>query len=123
MKKILITGGSGFIGTNFINYLSKKKIQILNIDKLSSISTQEKFKKIYFKKNYNFIKYDLKNTSIKEPIESKFFAPIKLIRANEVGNSVRVVLDLKGSVYWKKPWQVKHKDRVDLILEIKRFIL
>jgi N-acetylmuramoyl-L-alanine amidase len=30
------------------------------------------------------------------------------------------VIDLKGSVYWKKPWQVKHKDRVDLILEIKR---
>ena len=63
MKKILITGGSGFIGTNFINYLSKKKIHILNIDKLSSISTKEKFKKIYFKKNYTFIKYDLKNQS------------------------------------------------------------
>ena len=63
---------------------------------------------------------DLKSTSIKEPIESKFFSPIKLIRVNEVGDSVRVVLDLKGSVYWKKPWQVKHKDRVDLILEIKR---
>ena len=63
MKKILITGGSGFIGTNFINYLSKKKVQILNIDKLSEISTKEKFKKIYFKKNYNFLKYDLKDPS------------------------------------------------------------
>ena len=30
------------------------------------------------------------------------------------------MIDLKGSVYWKKPWQVKHKDRIDLILEIKR---
>ena len=37
MKKILITGGSGFIGTNFINFLSYKKINILNIDKLSKI--------------------------------------------------------------------------------------
>lgn len=26
MKKILITGGSGFIGTNLVNYLIKKKI-------------------------------------------------------------------------------------------------
>jgi N-acetylmuramoyl-L-alanine amidase len=30
------------------------------------------------------------------------------------------VIDLRGSVFWKKPWQVKHNDRVDLILEIKR---
>ena len=63
MEKILVTGGSGFLGTNFINYLSKKKVEILNIDKLSSVSTQEKFKKIYFKKNYTFIKYDLKDPS------------------------------------------------------------
>ena len=61
MEKILVTGGSGFLGTNFINYLSKKKVEILNIDKLSPVSTQEKFKKIYFKKNYTFIKYDLKD--------------------------------------------------------------
>ena len=44
MNKILITGGSGFIGTNFINYISKKKCKILNIDKISNISTPEKFK-------------------------------------------------------------------------------
>ena len=46
MKKILITGGSGFIGTNFINLISKKKCKILNIDKISKVSTPDKFKKI-----------------------------------------------------------------------------
>ena len=61
MKKILITGGSGFIGTNFINFLSQKKIKILNIDKISKISTPEKFKKICNKKNYKFIKNNLNN--------------------------------------------------------------
>ena len=50
MKKFLITGGSGFIGTNFINFLSLKKHKILNIDKISKISTPDKFKKIYDKK-------------------------------------------------------------------------
>ena len=59
MKKILITGGSGFIGTNFINYLSKSKIKIVNIDKISKVSTPEKFKQILNKKNYFFIKYNL----------------------------------------------------------------
>ena len=31
-SKILITGGSGFIGTNVIEYLSSKNIKLLNID-------------------------------------------------------------------------------------------
>ena len=63
---------------------------------------------------------DLKNTSLNGSLKSESFTPIKLIRASEVGSAVRIVIDLKGSVYWKKPWQVKYKDRVDLILEIKR---
>ena len=54
MKKILIAGGSGFIGTNFINYLSKFKIKIVNIDKISQVSTPEKFKKILNKKKLFF---------------------------------------------------------------------
>jgi dTDP-glucose 4,6-dehydratase len=61
MKKILITGGSGFIGTNFINFLSKKKTEILNLDKLSTVSTPERFKKILYKKKYSFIKNDLQS--------------------------------------------------------------
>ena len=59
MKKILITGGSGFIGTNFINLLSKKKYIILNIDKISKISTPEKFKIIKNKSKYFFLKDNL----------------------------------------------------------------
>jgi dTDP-glucose 4,6-dehydratase len=61
MKKILVAGGSGFIGTNFVNFLSKKKVKILNIDKLSRISTPEKFKKLKNKNNYSFLENDLKN--------------------------------------------------------------
>jgi len=63
---------------------------------------------------------DVKNVNLKNSIEAPKISPIRLIRASEINNSVRVVIDLKGSVFWKKPWQVKHKDRVDLILEIKR---
>ena len=63
---------------------------------------------------------DLKNVKLAGSISTKPLSPIKLIRASEFGENVRIVVDLKGSVYWKKPWQVKYKDRVDLILEIKR---
>jgi dTDP-glucose 4,6-dehydratase len=59
MKKILITGGSGFIGTNLVFYLVKKNYIIFNIDKISKESSPEKFKKI--KKNYFFYKLNLLN--------------------------------------------------------------
>ena len=110
----LVTEAANQISFGRITELESGNLKIVfNLDKVALINS-------YALDDPSRIVIDLKNTSIKEPIESKFFAPIKLIRANEVGNSVRVVLDLKGSVYWKKPWQVKHKDRVDLILEIKR---
>ena len=63
---------------------------------------------------------DIKNVTLKGSVDASKILPIKLIRASEINDNVRVVIDLKGSVFWKKPWQVKHKDRVDLILEIKR---
>ena len=35
MKKVVVTGGSGFIGSNLVKYLLKKKYFVINIDKLS----------------------------------------------------------------------------------------
>ena len=59
MKKIIITGGSGFIGKNFINSLINKKFSIHNFDKLSKVSSSENFK---LKKNkYKFYKINLIN--------------------------------------------------------------
>ena len=52
-KNILITGGQGFIGINFINYLilNHKNIKIFNIDKLTYASNN-----IINKKKYKFFK-------------------------------------------------------------------
>ena len=60
-KKILITGGSGFIGTNLVNYLSNKGYNITNLDKTSYASTPEIFKKNVKRQNYRFLKIDLAN--------------------------------------------------------------
>jgi dTDP-glucose 4,6-dehydratase len=72
MKKILITGGSGFIGTNFIEKLNKKKFKICNLDKISSESTPEKFKQLINRKNYKFCKIDLINNKKMRDIITKF---------------------------------------------------
>ena len=58
MKTILVTGGAGFIGTNFIRYLSKNcNYKIINVDKLSYGSNIENLNDI--NKNYVFIKRDI----------------------------------------------------------------
>lgn len=71
MKKILITGGSGFIGTNFIKLIIRENVKILNIDKISSISTPEKFKKLP-KKKYIFQKKNLINLKDTKKILNDF---------------------------------------------------
>ena len=90
MKKILITGGSGFIGTNLINFLVKNSYYILNIDKSSYCSTPENFKEKSKKKNYFYCKLDLK----KYPVlikKIKKFNPdiiIHLAAESHVDNSI-----------------------------------
>ncbi len=52
-KKILITGGCGFIGSHFIDLLLNKKFKLYNIDPLSFVSNKNYSKN---KKNYKFYK-------------------------------------------------------------------
>ena len=61
MKKIIVTGGMGFIGSNLIKYLIEKKYFIINIDNLSYSSTKLFHRELSNNKNYVFYKLDLNN--------------------------------------------------------------
>jgi dTDP-glucose 4,6-dehydratase len=63
MNKIIITGGSGFIGSNLVNYFLKKKYFVINIDKLSYSGNNYNLKNIN-KKNYIFLKSDINNKNV-----------------------------------------------------------
>ena len=60
MKKIIVTGGSGFIGSNLIDYLIHKKYFVINLDKLTYASNVYK-STIRTPKNYRLIKVDIVN--------------------------------------------------------------
>ena len=65
MKKIVVTGGLGFIGSNLIELLLKKNFYVINIDKVtysSSFYNVHEFKK---NKYYKFIKCDINHKNIK----------------------------------------------------------
>lgn len=61
MTKLLVTGGAGFIGSNFIRYWLKNrpKDTIVNLDKLTYAGHLESTKDFEDNKNYKFIKGDI----------------------------------------------------------------
>jgi dTDP-glucose 4,6-dehydratase len=60
IKKVIVTGGYGFIGSNLIKYLLKKNYFVINIDKLSYSANLYNLKDIK-DKNYVFFKADIGN--------------------------------------------------------------
>ena len=55
MKKIIVTGGSGFIGSNLVNFLIEKRYFVINLDKLT-YSSNRYHNKSRNNKNYKFFK-------------------------------------------------------------------
>ena len=64
MKKIIVTGGLGFIGSNLIDILIKKKFFVINLDKITYSSNFYNTKNFKNFKNYKFIKCDISDKKI-----------------------------------------------------------
>ena len=60
-ETILVTGGAGFIGSNFIHYLfrTRKGITIVNLDKLTYAGNLRNFEEMQSREQYHFVKGDI----------------------------------------------------------------
>ena len=66
MKKIIVTGGLGFIGSNLIDLLIKKNYFVINIDKVTYSSNFYNIHEHKKSKKYKFIKCDIKDKKLKK---------------------------------------------------------
>ena len=81
MKKIIVTGGSGFIGSNLVKFLLKKNYFVINIDNLSYSANPYNLKEISKNKNY-FL--SVKNEATRTNTISPTIPPLPNPITNEV---------------------------------------
>lgn len=114
--KILVTGGAGFIGSNFILYWLKKHPQdrIVNLDKLTYAGNLENLKEIEKKPRYTFIKGDICEPRVvkkaikgvevvvhfaaESHVDRSILGPAVFIKTNVIGTQVLLDLALKEKI-------------------------
>ena len=93
MRNILITGGAGFIGSNFISFFLEKysSYNIVNLDALTYAGNQENLKECENNKRYTFIKGDICNRVLVEEIFRKYNIQgvIHFAAESHVDNSIK----------------------------------
>lgn len=92
MKKLLITGGAGFIGSHLVKLLVNKypNYQIVNLDALTYAGNLENLKEIESKPNYHFVKGDICDYQTVESLfeQYKFDGVIHLAAESHVDRSI-----------------------------------
>lgn len=120
MRAILVTGGLGFIGSNFIEYFLKEHedVKIINLDAITYAGSMDNDVRGYFKNRYEFIKGDITNRELVVSImnDQKISGIIHFAAESHVDNSIKdpsvfiktnvlgtgVLLDAARSLWMKK---------------------
>lgn len=125
--KILITGGAGFIGSNFIHYMISKysNYKIVNLDLLTYAGNQDNLKEVENHPNYTFIEGDICNRYLVEQLFEayQFDGVIHFAAESHVDNSIKnpgsfvetningtfILLDVARSMWMDAPFKVKNQ--------------
>lgn len=102
MSRYLITGGAGFIGSNFIHYLFAKynDIEIINIDKLTYAGNLDNLKDIENRSDYKFVKGDICDRELVENLMKDCDYLINFAAESHVDRSIGAPDDfIKTDIY------------------------
>ncbi|MCV9884669.1 dTDP-glucose 4,6-dehydratase [Metabacillus halosaccharovorans] len=104
--KVLVTGGAGFIGLNFIKQLLKKGIHIVNLDFLTYAANVEQLEQLNSFKNYTFVQGDIRDKEFLQQIFSEYdirsvfhFAAESHVDNSIIGPEVFIETNIKGTFY------------------------
>ena len=92
---ILITGGSGFIGSNLIKLAISRGHKIINVDAMSYAASKESLKKLENNSNYFFENADIRNRENVDAILAKYIPEtiIHLAAESHVDRSIDAPID------------------------------
>ena len=93
MKKVLITGGAGFIGSNFIRFLQKVRPEtiIFNLDALTYAGNPDNLLRLPYSEKYQFFQGDICNNKLVDQIflENKIDTVVHFAAESDVDRSIK----------------------------------
>jgi len=89
--RILVTGGCGFIGTNFIRYMLSMdpKVDIINLDKMGIGSNPKNLEDLKDHSNYRFIRGDISDSDLIDDVVKDIDAVVNFAAETHVDRSIK----------------------------------
>jgi len=91
MKKLLVTGGAGFIGSNFVRHILGKypDYHVTNLDKLTYCGNLENLRDVEKHRNYRFVKGDIADKDMVEKLVKGCDSIINFAAESHVDRSIQ----------------------------------
>ena len=89
-KNILVTGGAGFIGSNFIHYILEKypEVKIINLDALTYAGNLDNLRKVEDNSNYKFVHGDITDKKLVNDLMKEIDLVVHFAAESHVDRSI-----------------------------------